>query len=635
MRSYELSYKLRRLRKGCNVNHLSLDNRACKRLRLNEQILKRLSIPCRRARVKYTMRKHYLPPNPFKRATFPLQPAPTDKSLQKLWQEALRREDSNRLLEPIMEDLVQKAIEATIPEIIDEARKECLEEAAIQQAGAIMVGIAEAASEEGVLLSQDIQAEIHHTTMAAINIQERQQITESVPLDPTVPEGEQPPNTEQIEPVTGSAVPTGEETISEPTQEGSLIPRTPQHPVHTEDPVLVPQMGPAATTEEQAIEVMEESSVEGEDDEFDRESWVQGTIAPELSKEAQRKLAAKGVFLIVVTRISNENDIFITSIADPPLTIQKQRDIRRQGGQILVSLTEDSYEVYQMEVDPALIPKSKASQKAKKRTYEERVRSATSSGFGVASEGSLRELLGDVSEDSSAKESALSSPRTPVPKKKKKTATQWERETSRTREEEVSEEPTPERPIKTPSGKNLSLMKQQAAEATGRTTDDFGSPEASTSGGIVHQPAGFSKSLYGLEHGSTRIFGGKGRGKGGRRKPKKPKKKTLQGWEDPQVVRALENRPPPGAIMAERNDEVCRKKLVGAKMINSTKKKAPEMIQVPKNKIVRKAIAAAKNAKTAKKQIAKHGSRDKLRWLRDMWKYQKTTNLLISKAPFY
>ena len=107
------------------------------------------------------------------------------------------------------------------------------------------------------------------------------------------------------------------------------VPRTPQPPEHTEDPVLTPQMGPAATTEEQPIEVIAESSAEGEDDEFDRERWIQGTVAPELSKEAQRKLAMKGVFLVVVTRISDENDMFVTSIADPPLTIQKQRDIRK------------------------------------------------------------------------------------------------------------------------------------------------------------------------------------------------------------------------------------------------------------------------------------------------------------------
>ena len=639
-KSCELSYKLRRLRKGHVVSRLSLYDRIreSKRLKLSNYS-KDLLIPYRRARIKYTSRKHHIPPNPFKRATFPVgirpvQPTPTDLSLQNLWREALTAEDSNRLLKPIMEDIVQKAIEETIPEIVQEAQRECIEEAAIQQAGAIMVGIAEAATEEGVVLSQDAQAEIHLTATAPINIQERQQA--SVPIDPTIVEGEQPPETEQTEPVTGGELPFREEGVGELTVGENPVSETLQTSEPTGNPVQTPRVGPAATTDDEPIEVIAEESTEGEDDEFDRERWIQGTVAPELSKEAQRKLAMKGVFLVVVTRISDENDVFITSIADPPLTIQKQRDIRRRGGQLLISLTEDSYDIYQMEVDPALIPKSKIPPKTKKRTYDERVRSATSSGFGVASERLITDLLGEVSEDSSAKESALGSPRPVVPKKKRKTATQREKETSCTREEEgASEEQTPERPAKRPSGKNLSLMKQQAAEASGCAEEDFGSPEATTSGGTAHRPAGFSSSLYGLERGSTRVWGGKGKGKGGRRKPKKPKKKDLQSWQDPEVVRALENRPPPGAIMAERNDEACRKRFPGAKMINTTKKKTSGAARVPRNKTVRKAIQAGNDTKKAKKEVARHGSRDKLRWLRDIRKLQKSTNLLIPKAPFY
>ena len=122
--SCELSYKLRRLRKGHVVNRLSLYDRIreTKRLKLSNYS-RDLLIPYRRARIKYTSRKHQLPPNPFKRATFPvgrppLQPTPTDRSLQNLWQAALSTEDSNRLLKPIMEDIVQKAIEETIPDIV-------------------------------------------------------------------------------------------------------------------------------------------------------------------------------------------------------------------------------------------------------------------------------------------------------------------------------------------------------------------------------------------------------------------------------------------------------------------------------------------------------------------------------------
>ena len=54
----------------------------------------------------YTSRKHHIPPDPFKRATFPKevqqpQPTPTDQSLQNLWRAALMTEDSDKLLRPL------------------------------------------------------------------------------------------------------------------------------------------------------------------------------------------------------------------------------------------------------------------------------------------------------------------------------------------------------------------------------------------------------------------------------------------------------------------------------------------------------------------------------------------------------
>ena len=503
-----------------------------------------------------------------------------------------------------MEDIVQLALQETIPEIVREAHRECQEEAAIQQAGAIMAGIAQAAQVEGVALTEDVQAEIHHTVTAAVDIQERQRTVQSVPRDPEAMEGAQPPETVPEEQVAEGVLP---DLDTEGTGEAEPVP--PPEVTTSEQPS---QLGPAATTREQPIEIMEEDPPEDEpDDEFDREQWMQGTVAPELSKEKQRLLARKGVFLVIATRISDEQDIFITSIVDPPISIEEQRRIRRQGGQVLISQTEDSYEVYNMEVDPALVPKTKVV-KAKKRTYDDRVKAQTSSGFGVARESTIKELLGELSEDSSAKESCFGSPKATVPKKKRKTATQREKKSSLVREEEESEGQTPERPTTKPTGKNLSLMKQQAAEAAGKSTDEFGSPGTSTKKDTAYRPGGYGSSLYGQEHGSTRVWGGKGRGKGGKRKPKHPKKTTqkeqkLESWQDPEVVRALHNRPPPGAIIADRNDEACRKKYGKAKMINTTKKKAAAAEGVPKNKAVRNALDARAKAKTAKKEVASHG----------------------------
>ena len=526
---------------------------------------------------------------------------------------------------------MQLALQETIPEIVREAQRKCQEEVAIQQAGAIMADIAEAAEVERVALTEDVQAEIHHTVTAAVDIQERQRTMQSVPGDPETTEGAQPPQTVPGEQVAEGVLPDLD------TEDTGVAEQVPPPEISTSEQPS--QLGPAATTSEQPIEIMEEDPPDNEpDDEFDREQWVQGTVAPELSKEKQRLLAMKGVFLVIATRISDEQDIFVTSIVDPPISIEQQRKVRRQGGQVLISQTEDSYEVYNMEVDPSLIPKSKVA-KAKKRSYEDRVRAESSSGFGVARESTITELLGELSEDSSAKESCFGSPKSTVPKKKRKKATQRERESSLVREEEESEGQTPERPTTKPTGKNLSLMKQQAAEAAGKSTEEFGSPGATTKKDTAYRPGGYGSSLYGEEHGSTRVWGGKGRGKGGKRKPKHPKKTTqkgqeLEGWQDPEVVRALHNRPPPGAIIAERNDEACRKKYGKAKMINMTKKKAAATEGVPKNKAVQNALDARTRAKTAKKEVASHGPKDKLRWLKDMRKLQKTTELLMKKAPF-
>ena len=73
--------------------------------------------------------------------------------------------------------------------------------------------------------------------------------------------------------------------------------------------------------------------------------------------------------------------------------------------------------------------------------------------------------------------------------------------------------PTPERPKHAKvTGKNLALIKHQAAEATGRPISEFEGPEEEPS----QSTATFASSLYGMERGSTKVWGGKGRGKGGK-----------------------------------------------------------------------------------------------------------------------
>ena len=62
-----------------------------------------------------------------------------------------------------------------------------------------------------------------------------------------------------------------------------------------------------------------------------------------------------------------------------------------------------------------------------------------------------------------------------------------------------------------------------------------------------------------------------------KRKKAEPKKKTLEGWEDPQVQRALEGHPPQGTLL--RADEACHQRYGKAKMIHTNKKKAPVAVK--------------------------------------------------------
>ena len=198
---------------------------------------------------------------------------------------------------------------------------------------------------------------------------------------------------------------------------------------------------------------------------------------------------------------------------------------------------------------------------------------------------SIGEMLEDLpaSEESSAKESAVESPRGRVPKRKKLSERERGTRVSVTRDEEVepsegegSGPPPAKRAKKAVTGKNLAALRRQTAEQEGRNPEDLFLP--ATPGGRT-----FKDSLYGQDRGSTRVFGGKGKGKGGKHRQKATPKKLqikLKGWQDPQVVRALQNKPPPGALCME---EACRKRYgSGAKMIHTTRKKKQAPARKPK-----------------------------------------------------
>ena len=118
------------------------------------------------------------------------------------------------------------------------------------------------------------------------------------------------------------------------------------------------------------------------------------------------------------------------------------------------------------------------------------------------------------------------------------------------------------------------------------------------------------------------MWEGKGRGKTGRRcKKKVPVKKTTktvgqEGWQDPDVLRALRGEAPSGVRRAL--DDACKRKYSG-RMIHSTKRGVQSGLKgQPRNLAIQAALTAAAKATTAKTEIKKHGPHDKLRWMKEI-----------------
>ena len=223
----------------------------------------------------------------------------------------------------------------------------------------------------------------------------------------------------------------------------------------------------------------------------------------------------------------------------------------------------------------------------------------------------------EQSEEISAKESMVGSPRAARPKRKRKRP-QTGKEAEAVKE---NEEPAQKR---TPSGKNLAAMRREMSQEGGK---ELQTPKT----------VGFKESLYGQERGSTRIWGGKGKGKKGNKRKKTPQKKKpgpvpiLEGWQDPQVERAKRNEPPMGALPIE---DPCRKKY-GGKMINTTQRGTKQVMKgVPKNPALKKAAAAAQRADSAKRKVKQYGPGQLHPWQKEIKLRQNSFNLLIRKLPF-
>ena len=154
-------------------------------------------------------------------------------------------------------------------------------------------------------------------------------------------------------------------------------------------------------------------------------------------------------------------------------------------------------------------------------------------------------------------------------------------------------------------------MAPQTAEQEGRDLEDLFLP-------ITSSVRTFKDSLYGQD--PPMYLEVKGRGK-----------VENLGWQDPEVVRALQNKPLPRSLCME---EACRKQFGGgAEMIHTTRKKSAP-VGTPKNPAVQVALQSAKKAQKARKEIKEHKPFSQMKWMKEICEHQHTVRLLIPKLPF-
>ena len=259
--------------------------------------------------------------------------------------------------------------------------------------------------------------------------------------------------------------------------------------------------------------------------------------------------------------------------------------------------------------------------------------------------------------ESSAKESTGGSPRVPKVRKRRSSS---ERARMTVSAETVEGDPVFQTKRKDiVKGKDIGNRATRARrKPTATVTSEGGSTEqpvrtpTTVTGEVPPVPSKtFATSLYGQLHEEQKRlrrdardpqYGGRGRGKAGsRRKATTTTKKTpgpVEGWRDPAVVRALEGKPPPGAIAIEgasTSDAVVPHTEDSQVSDSSTQAVPTGKKLIPKHEAAMTAKYRAAQARRAKQDV-KPGSRKPYgpAALQQIRKYQKSYDLLLRKAPF-
>ena len=254
-------------------------------------------------------------------------------------------------------------------------------------------------------------------------------------------------------------------------------------------------------------------------------------------------------------------------------------------------------------------------------------------------------------EESSAKESAFGSP---PPAKRQRRRKSSERDLASHRgvtSETVAE--TPRRSTHAPSqGKDMRNMAVAIADTKGLSPSELQTPGVSTR---------YATSVYAQTQRDKREeerearaerrsmaplkYGGKGRGKGGRKATPKKRadgsatvtlvaSRNRDTWRDPEVERAKRGDPPPSASTFQDLTSVTEES--DQAVPTSGRKKRARVIhtdqQVPANPAVAAALQSGQQANKAKKQVTRRNPG--IRALMEIREIQKETKLLIPKLPF-
>ena len=465
-----------------------------------------------------------------------------------------------------MGDILQEALEWTIPEVVVEAEQEMREERAALQRAVL---------QHASTLIESVMSGSEEAQSFAVSLSSSTDIPQpSEPVEASAPPGAK-----------------GTSTVSAPITVYQDI-----TPVHSEESAMEVQVQVEGVPQEAG-----EGTIKDSEEERLKDPFIQGTIAPKLTTVEQQKLHQDSIYLVIATKMAD--NLFVTQLAHDMLTLKQQAEIRQKEGEILIIHIADDYKAAHMSLDPQWLQEQirlrneqqeglplrvfeevpESLRRMRKRVREEtNVAVATSEELVEEPEEERDEDLeeSELEEDEESEEEGPEegasigemldvmggeAPHAKVPKRRKLTSSGSTRRVSVTREEETGmteAEPSTTRTTRA-TGKNLVAMRQQMADDTGCSQSE------------LRTPKGYKESLYGQERGSTHMWGGKGRVKTGQRRKKKvPVKKTAktmgqEGWQDPDVLRALRGEAPSGVRRAL--DDACKRKYSG-RMIHSTKR---------------------------------------------------------------